>query len=107
LIDLYTELEESEKHNSSYTHYIADPDHNLANVNTITYILQTTATHTTLPIFKPIELPHPAKFSGDCIELLHSISNIYSKLAGECLCYIDEQYKVYYIYGFLKGNAQY
>jgi hypothetical protein len=106
LINLCAELEESRKDNSIYTHYIADPEYNLATANTTTCILQTTATHATLPIFKPIEVPHPPEFSGDCMELLHFISKVRSKLARESLRYIDEQYKVHYIYGFLKGNTQ-
>jgi hypothetical protein len=90
LIDLRAELEESRKDNSSCTHCIADPEHDLVTVNTITHILQTTTTHATLPIFKPIKLPHPPEFSGDCMELLHFMSKVHSKLAGESLRYIDK-----------------
>jgi hypothetical protein len=106
LFDLRPELEESRKDNSSYTHCIADPEHDLATANTTTQILQTAATYATLPIFKPIELPHPSEFSGDCTKLLHFISKVGTKLAGESLCYIHEQHKVHYVYSFLKGNIQ-
>jgi hypothetical protein len=69
-------------------------------------MLQAAANHTSLPTLKPIELPHPPKFSGDRKELLNFISKVRSKLAGESSRYIDDQHKLRYVYGFLKGNAQ-
>lgn len=57
-------------------------------------------------IAEPIELPHPPEFSGDCKELLNFISKGRSKLAGESSRYTDDQHKLRYVYGFLKGNAQ-
>jgi hypothetical protein len=69
-------------------------------------MLQAAANNSSLPTVKPIELPHPPEFSGDCKELLNFISKVRSKLARESSCYIDNQHKLRYIYGFLKGNAQ-
>jgi hypothetical protein len=75
-------------------------------VNTTIHILQATATHTTLPYIKPIELPHLPEFSGNCKELLNFISKVYSKLAGEASYYINDQHKLRYVSVFLKGNTQ-
>jgi hypothetical protein len=69
-------------------------------------MMHTTANYTSLPTIKPIELPYPLKFSGDYKELLNFISKVCSKLPRESLCYIDNQYKLCYVYGFLKGNTQ-
>jgi hypothetical protein len=68
--------------------------------------MQATANHTSLPTVKPIELPHPPEFSGDRMELLNFISKVRSKLARESSRYINDQHKLRYVYGFLKGNAQ-
>jgi hypothetical protein len=68
--------------------------------------LQATINDTSIPTAKLIELPHLPEFSGDCKELLNFISKVYSKLAGESSQYIDNQHKLRYVYGFLKGNAQ-
>jgi hypothetical protein len=69
-------------------------------------MMQATANHTSLTTVQPIELPHPPEFSGDRKELLNFISKVHSKLAGESSRYIDDQHKLRYVYGFLKGNAQ-
>jgi hypothetical protein len=55
---------------------------------------------------KPIELPHPPEFSRDYKQLLNFISKVYSKLARESSHYINDQHKLHYAYGFLKGNTQ-
>jgi hypothetical protein len=106
LIDLRAELDESQKDNSDYASRIADLEPDLASANTTIHMLQAATNHTSLPTVKPIKLPHPPKFSGNCKELLNFISKVRSKLAGESSCYIDDQHKLRYIYRFLKGNAQ-
>jgi hypothetical protein len=106
LIDLGTELEESQKDNSDYANRIAELERDLASANTTIRILQAAVNHTSIPTAKPIELPHPPEFSGDRKELLNFISKVRSKLAGESSRYIDDQHKLCYVYGFLKGNAQ-
>jgi hypothetical protein len=68
--------------------------------------LQAAVNHTSIPTTKPIELPHLPEFSGDHKELLNFISKVCSKLAGESSQYIDDQHKLHYVYGILKGNAQ-
>jgi hypothetical protein len=105
LINLCAELEESQKDNSDYASQIGDLERDLTSVNTTIRMLQAAANHTSLPTVKPIELPHPPEFSGDCKELLNFISKVHSKLAGESSYYIDDQYKLRYVYGLLKGNA--
>jgi hypothetical protein len=106
LIDLHAELAESQKDSSDYASWIADLERDLTSVNTTIRILQAAANHTSLRIAKPIELRYPPEFSGDHKELLNFISKVYSKHAGESLRYIDDQHKLRYVYGFLKGNAQ-
>jgi septal ring factor EnvC (AmiA/AmiB activator) len=82
LIDLHAKLAESQKDNSDYASQIADLERDLASVNTTIHMLQAAANHTSLPIAKPIELPRPPEFSGDCKELLNIISKVRSKCAG-------------------------
>jgi hypothetical protein len=106
LIDLRAELDESQKDNSDYASRIADLERDLASANTTIRMLQAAANHTSLPTITPIELPHPPEFSGNHKELLNFISKVHSKLAGESSRYIDDQHKLRYVYGFLKGNAQ-
>jgi hypothetical protein len=105
LIDLHAELEESQKHNSDYASRITDLECDLASANTTIHIIQAAANHTSLPIVKPIELPHLPRFSGYYKELLNFISKVRSKLTRESSRYIDDQHKLHYMYGFLKGNA--
>jgi hypothetical protein len=106
LIDLCAKLAESQKDNSDYASRITNLEHDLASVNTTIRMMHAAANHTSLPIAKPIELPHPPKFPGDCKELLNCISKVHSKLAGESSRYIDDQHKLCYVYGFRKGNTQ-
>jgi hypothetical protein len=106
LMDLHAKLAESQKDNSDYASRITDLEHDLASANTTIRMLQATANHTSLPIAKPIELPHPPEFSRHRRELLNFISKVHLKLAGESSSYIDDQHKLRYVYGFLKGNAQ-
>jgi hypothetical protein len=105
LIDLGAELEESQKDNSDYASRIADLERHLASVNTTIRMLQATASHTALPAIKQIELPYLPEFCGVRKELLNVISKVHSKLAGESSHYVDDQHKLPYVFGFLKGNA--
>jgi hypothetical protein len=52
-----------------------------------------------------MKLPHPPKYSGDRKELLNFISKVYSKLLAENSPFLYNQYKLWYVYGYLKGNA--
>jgi hypothetical protein len=52
-----------------------------------------------------IELPHPPKYSRDRKDIPNFISKVYSKLAGENGYFSDNQYKLHYVYGYLKGNT--
>jgi hypothetical protein len=61
---------------------------------------------TNTPTLQAMELPHPPEYSGDRKELPNFISNINSKLAGENGHFLENQHKLHYIYGYLKGNAQ-
>jgi hypothetical protein len=106
LTDLCTEVAEAQKDNSDYASRIADLECDLTSVNTTIRMLQATINHTSLPTTNPIELPHQPEFSRDRKELLNFISKVHSKVAGESSCYIDDQHKLHYVYGFLKGNAQ-
>jgi hypothetical protein len=106
LINLHTELEESQNDNSDCANRIAELESDLASANTTIRILQAAVNHTSIPTTKPIELPYPLEFSGDYKELLNFISKVCSKLTRESSQYIDDQHKLCYVYGFLKGNAQ-
>jgi hypothetical protein len=86
--------------------WIADLTRDLGSTNMTIHMLQATVNYTSIPTAKPIELPHPPEFSGECKELLNFISNIHSKLTAISLCYIDYQHKLCYVYGFQKGNTQ-
>jgi hypothetical protein len=76
LIDLSAKRNKSQNDNSDYASRIADLECELASANTTIHMLQDTAAYTTLPHVKPIELPHPTKFSGDHKELLNFISSV-------------------------------
>jgi hypothetical protein len=106
LIDLHTELEESQKDNLDYANQITKLKHDLASANTTIHILQATVNQTSIPTAKPIKLPHPLEFPGDHEELLNVISKVCSKLSGGSSQYTDDQHKLHYVYGFLKGNVQ-
>jgi hypothetical protein len=106
LIDLHSELEEFQKDNLDYANRIAELQRDLTSANTTIRILQAAVNQTSIPTTKPIELPHLPEFSGDRKELLKFISKVHSKLAGESSRYTDDQHKLRYVYGFLKGNAQ-
>jgi predicted transcriptional regulator len=58
------------------------------------------------PTLRAIQLPHPPEYSVDRKELPNFISKVHSKLAGEYGCFLDNQHKLHYVYGYLKGNTQ-
>jgi hypothetical protein len=60
----------------------------------------------TTPTLRAIKVPHPPEYSGDRQQLPNFISKVYSKLAGENTHFLNNQYKLCYVYGYLKGNAQ-
>jgi hypothetical protein len=104
LSDLCTELENSQKDNSYYAKRIGDLERDLDTANGTIRLLQKLATHTLT--LRTIELPHPPEFSGDCKKLPNFIAKVRSKLAGENARFTDDQHKLRYVYGYLKGNAQ-
>jgi hypothetical protein len=55
---------------------------------------------------RAIELPHPPEYSGDRRELPNFISKVRLKLAGENGDFSDNQHKLCYVYGNLKGNTE-
>jgi hypothetical protein len=61
---------------------------------------------TTTPTLRAIELPYLPEYSRDRKELPNFISKICLKLAGENGYFSDNQHKLYYVYSYLKGNAQ-
>jgi hypothetical protein len=61
---------------------------------------------TNVPTLQAIELPHPPEYSGDRKEVPNFISKVRSKLAGENGHFSDNQHKLCYVYGYLKGNTQ-
>jgi hypothetical protein len=61
---------------------------------------------TNAPTLRAIELPHPPKYSGDRKELVNFIMKVHSKLGGENGHFSDNQYKLCYVYSYLKGNTQ-
>jgi hypothetical protein len=69
-------------------------------------MLQAAINHTSIPTTKPIALPYPLEFSGQCKELTNIIPKVHAKLTRESSYYIDDQHKLQYVYGFLKGHAE-
>lgn len=104
LADLRAELQESQQDNSDYAKRIANLEWDLDTANATIRLLQALTTNTV--IAKPIELPHHPQFSGDCKGLLNFVSKVRLKLAGDSSRFTDDQHKLRYVYGFLKGNAQ-
>jgi hypothetical protein len=104
LADLHIELREAQQDNLDYTRQIETLEQNLETANCTIRLLQALPNHAA--IAKPIELPHPPEFSGECKDLLNFISKVRSKLSGESARYTDDPHKLRYVYGYLKGNAQ-
>jgi hypothetical protein len=103
IIDLQKEVQVIHTSNTDYTQYVVSLKDNLKTTNKTIRILQ--GLMTTTPTLRAIELPHPPKYSGDRKELPNFISKVHSKLAGENRCFLNDQHKPRYIYGYLKGNA--
>jgi hypothetical protein len=104
--DLRAELTEARKDNSLYAQRITDLERDLESANASVRLLQALTKNGPLPNTRPIELPHPPEFSGERKELLNFISKVRSKLAGDSSRFTDDQHKLRYTYGYLKGNAQ-
>jgi hypothetical protein len=104
MLNLQTELGSSYKNNSKYASYIRALENNLKMANDMIHIFQIVTTNT--PTLLVIELPHPPEFCGDSKELPNCISKVRLKFARENHPFIDEQYKLCYVYGYLIGNMQ-
>jgi hypothetical protein len=103
IIDLQKEVQVICTRNTNYAQHVVSLKDDLKTANKTIRILQG-LTITTLTL-RTIELPYPPEYSGDRKELPNFISKVYSKLAGENRCFSNE-YKLRYIYGYLKGNTQ-
>jgi hypothetical protein len=104
IIDLQKEIQVIHTDNTVYARCIGILEGDLQTTNKTIQILQGLITNALT--LQAIELPHPPEYSGDRMELLNFISKVRSKLAGENGCFSDNQHKLYYIYGYLKGNGQ-
>jgi hypothetical protein len=104
IIDLQKEVEIIHTNNTEYARHIVSLKDDLKTANNTIQILQGLMT-TTLTL-RAIELPHPPEYPGDRKELPNFISKVHSILAGENGCFSNDQYKLHYVYSYLKGNAQ-
>jgi hypothetical protein len=104
IIDLQKEVEVICTNNTDYAYHVVSLKDHLKTANKTIRILQ--GLTTTALTLGAIELPHPPKYSRDRKELPNFISKVHSKLAGENGCFSDNQYKLCYVYGYLKGNTQ-
>jgi hypothetical protein len=104
IIDLQNEAQVIHTNNTDYARHVVSLKDDLETTNKTIQILQGLTTNA--PTLRAIELPHPPKYSGDRKELPNFISKVYSKLAGENGRFSDDQHKLRYVYGYLKGNAQ-
>jgi hypothetical protein len=97
-------LETSPKEILYYAQCISYIKRDLETTNSSICILQKLAMNA--PNLQAIKLPLPTTFSGDCKDLPNPASNIHCKLHREDSHFTENQYKMHYIYGYLKGNAQ-
>jgi hypothetical protein len=104
IIDLQKEVQVIHTNNTDYAYRVVSLEDDLKTANKTIRILQGLTTNT--PTLRAIELPHPPEYSRDRKELPNFISKVRSKLAGENGRFSDDQHKLRYIYGYLKGNAQ-
>jgi hypothetical protein len=104
IIDLQKEVQVIHTSNTDYARCVVFLEDDLKTANKTIRILQ--GLMTTTPTLQAIELPHRREYSGDRKELPNFISKLRSKLAGENRCFSNDQHKLRYIYGYLKGNAQ-
>jgi hypothetical protein len=103
IIDLQKEVQVIHTSNTDYARCVVSLEDDLKTANKTIRILQ--GLMTTTPTLRAIELPHPPECSGDRKELPNFISKVHSKLAGENGCFLNDQYKLHYVYGYLKGNT--
>jgi hypothetical protein len=104
IIDLQKEVQVIRTNNTDYARRVVSLEDDLKTANKTIRILQGLTTNA--PTLRAIELPHPPEYSGDRKELPNFISKVRSKLAGENGRFSDNQHKLRYVYGYLKGNAQ-
>jgi hypothetical protein len=104
IIDLQKEVQVIRTNNTDYAYRVVSLEDDLKTANKTIRILQGLTTNA--PTLRAIELPHPPEYSGDRKELPNFISKVRSKLAGENGRFSDDQHKLHYVYGYLKGNTQ-
>jgi hypothetical protein len=104
IIDLQKEVKVIHTNNTNYTQRVVSLEDDLKTANKTIRILQGLMTNA--PTLRAIDLCHPPEYSGDRKELPNFISKVHSKLAGENGRFSDDQHKLHYVYGYLKGNAQ-
>jgi hypothetical protein len=104
IIDLQKEIQVIHTNNTDYARHMHILKDDLQTTNKTIRILQGLTTNALT--LQAIMLPHPPEYSGDRKELPNFISKVHSKLAGDNSHFSDDQYKLRYIYGYLKGNMQ-
>jgi hypothetical protein len=104
IMDLQKEVHIICTNNTDYARHVVSLEDDLKTANKKIRILQ--GFMITTPTFRAIELPHPPKYSRDRMEILNFISKVSSKLAGENGHFSNDQHKLCYVYGYLKGNTQ-
>jgi hypothetical protein len=104
IIDLQKEVQVICTDNTDYARCIVSLEDDLKTANKTIRILQGLMTNA--PTLRAIELPHPPEYSVDRKEIPNFISKVGSKLAGENGGFSDDQHKLCYVYGYLKGNTQ-
>jgi hypothetical protein len=104
IIDLHKEVQVICTNNTDYARRVVSLEDDLKTANKTIRMLQGLTTNA--PSLRAIELPHPPEYSGDRKELPNFISKVRWKLAGENGRFSDDQHKLHYVYGYLKGNAQ-
>jgi hypothetical protein len=104
IIDLEKEIQVVHADNLDYARHINILEGDLQMANKKIQILQGLMTNTLT--LRAIKLSHPPEYSTDRKELPNFISKVHSKLAGQNDFFLDNQYKIRYDYGYLKGNTQ-
>jgi septal ring factor EnvC (AmiA/AmiB activator) len=104
IIDLQKEVQVIRTNNTDYARHVVSLEDDLKTANKTIRILQGLTTNA--PTLRAIELRHPPEYSGDRKELPNFISKVRSKLEGENGRFSDDQHKLRYVYGYLKGNTQ-
>jgi hypothetical protein len=104
IIDPQKEVQVVRTDNMDYARWIVTLEDDVQTTNKTIRILQGLMTNALT--LRAIELPHPPEYSRDRKELPNCISKVCSKLAGENGHFSDNQHKLRYFYGYLKGNAQ-